>query len=93
MQYLRWVAKLVVFLLFLGFGLKNTETVTVRYVLGMEWSAPLSLVMLLCFVAGAALGVIAALSLVYRQRKELASLRSTVQPPTPSRGQPDVPLV
>jgi len=71
MQYLRWVAKLVVFLLFLGFGLKNTETVTVRYVLGMEWSAPLSLVMLLCFVAGAALGVIAALSLVYRQRKEL----------------------
>lgn len=88
MRYLRWVAKLVVFLLFLGFGLKNTEPVTVRYVLGLEWSAPLSLVMLVFFVAGAALGVIAALSLLYRQRKELASLRSAAQPP--SRGQPDV---
>ena len=94
MRYLRWIAYPVLFLFLLGFALKNTEPVTVRYVLGLQWSAPLSLLMLLFFVAGAVLGVIAALSLVYRQRRELASLRDRVAAPNrfdPGERQPDVP--
>jgi len=96
MRYLRWILKLVLFLLLLGFALKNTEPVTVRYVLGLQWSAPLSLVMLLFFVTGAVLGVIAALTLAYRQRRELASLRDAAAGPDrarPTARQPDIPVV
>ena len=94
MRYLRWIVNPVLFLLLLGFALKNTEPVTVRYVLGLQWSAPLSLLMLLFFVAGAVLGVIAALTLVYRQRRALASLPDVVAAPNRSdagQRQPDVP--
>jgi uncharacterized integral membrane protein len=75
MRYLSWFAKLVLFLLLLGFALKNTEPVAVRYFLGQEWHAPLSLVLLLFFGAGAALGAAAVFGALYRTRRDLAALR------------------
>jgi uncharacterized integral membrane protein len=75
MRYLSWIAKLLLFLLLLGFALKNTEPVALRYFLGQEWHAPLSLVLLLFFGAGAALGVAAALSVAWRLRRELDAQR------------------
>jgi lipopolysaccharide assembly protein A len=75
MRALGWIARLLLFLLLLGFALKNTAPVEVRFFLGHHWQAPLSLVLLLFFVAGAVLGVGAALSLAYRQRRELQALR------------------
>jgi uncharacterized integral membrane protein len=72
---LGWVAKAVLFLLLVGFALKNSEMVTLRYFLGQEWSAPLSLVLLLFFGVGAVLGALAVLSVVNRQRREINVLR------------------
>lgn len=77
MRYLSWIAKFVLFLVLLGFALKNTEAVVVHYFLGLEWRAPLSLVLFLFFSAGAALGVAAALVMMYGRRRQLASLRKT----------------
>ena len=77
MRYLGWIAKFMLFLLLLGFALKNTDAVIVHYFLGLEWRAPLSLVLFLFFSAGAALGVAAALIMTYRRRRQLASLRKT----------------
>jgi uncharacterized integral membrane protein len=65
----RALVLVLLFLLFLGFALKNTEPVAVRYFLGYEWHAALSLVLLVFFGAGAVLGV------AYRQRRELVRLR------------------
>ena len=75
MRYLGWIAKFVLFLLLLGFALKNTDAVIVHYFLGLEWRAPLSLVLFLFFSAGAALGVAAALIMTYGRRRQLTSLR------------------
>jgi uncharacterized integral membrane protein len=75
MRYLSWIAKLLLFLLLLGFALKNTEPVALRYFLGQEWRAPLSLVLLLFFGAGAVLGVAAALGVAWRLRRELDAQR------------------
>ena len=75
MRYLSWIAKLALFLLLLGFALKNTEPVALRYFLGQEWRAPLSLVLLLFFCAGAALGVAAAFGVAWRLRRELEAQR------------------
>jgi putative membrane protein len=74
-RVLGWLAKAVLFLLLVGFALKNSEMVTLRYFLGQEWSAPLSLVLLLFFGLGAALGVIALLGMLNRQRRVISELR------------------
>lgn len=75
MRYLGWIAKAVLFILLLGFAVKNSDVVTLRYYLGYEWHAPLVLVILLFFVAGAAVGVSACMGFLFRQRRELIRLR------------------
>ena len=78
MRVVGWVAKAVLFLLLVGFALKNSEMVTLQYFLGRAWTAPLSLVLLLFFGAGAVLGILALLGLVNRQRREITRLRRVV---------------
>ena len=75
MRYLHWVLRILLFLVLLGFAIKNTDPVVVRYFLGWEWHAPLALVLLVFFVAGAVLGVMAAVVWLYDQRRELVQLR------------------
>lgn len=79
MRYLGWIAKTVLFILLLGFAVKNSDVVTLRYYLGYEWHAPLVLVILLFFVAGAAVGVSACMGFLFRQRRELIRLRKDSQ--------------
>ena len=75
MRYLWLIVKLALFVLVLTFAVRNTETVTVRYLLGWEWQSPLILVLLLAFCAGIALGLAAGLPRIIRQRREIAALR------------------
>lgn len=75
MRYLSWTLRILLFLLLFGFALKNTDPVTVRFYLGSQWEAPLVLVLLVFFGAGAAAGVFACLTYVYRQRREILRLR------------------
>ena len=79
MRYLTWFLKLALFLLVLTFAVKNTGPVTVRYYLGTEWDAPLILVLLVFFAAGAALGLMAGLAQQFRQRREIAALKREVR--------------
>ena len=46
MRILFLLLKTVVFLLLLGFAFKNSDSVVVRYFLGLEWHAPLVFVLL-----------------------------------------------
>ena len=64
-----------VFLLLLGFAVKNSDNVAVRYFLGMEWQAPLVFVLLVFFAAGIALGVTASLGIIVRQRRQILGLK------------------
>ncbi len=67
--------KTVVFLLLLGFAIKNSDSVVVRYFAGLEWQAPLAFVLLVFFGCGMVLGAMASLGTVARQRREILSLR------------------
>ncbi len=64
-----------VFLLLLGFAVKNTDSVAVRYFLGVEWHAPLVFVLLVFFAAGIALGVTASVVIIVRQRRQIVGLK------------------
>jgi uncharacterized integral membrane protein len=75
MRYLLWAVKVLAFVLVLSFALKNGDLVTVRYYLGAEWQAPLIFVLLVVFCAGAAVGVLACLGQLFRQRREISRLR------------------
>ena len=75
MRYVLWVVKLALFALALTFAVKNTDPVAVRYFLGQEWHAPLIFVLLVFFCMGAALGLLAALTQIMRQRREISLLK------------------
>ena len=75
MRYLALAVKLALFFVVITFAVKNTDPVTVNYFLGWEWKSPLIFVMLIAFGAGIALGLLAALPKLFRQRREIASLK------------------
>ena len=75
MRYLLWLLKFALFVLILSFAVKNTDTVWVRYYLGYEWQAPLVLVLLVFFCLGAAVGIVASLVHLFRQRREIVALK------------------
>jgi len=75
MRVLAWTLRIILFLALFLFALKNTDTVTLRLYFDQVWQAPLILVLLVFFAAGAALGVIATLATVFRQRRDIARLR------------------
>jgi putative membrane protein len=55
MRYLMWFLRIALFLVLLGFTVKNAETVTVHYYFGYQWQAPLILIILLFFDLGLAI--------------------------------------
>lgn len=75
MQYLTWFVRIVLFLLFLGFAVKNVDTVRLQYFFGYEWQAPLVMILLLFFTLGVAIGVLSCLGKIFRQRREIAAYR------------------
>ncbi len=77
-----------IFLLLLGFAVKNTDSVALRYFLGLEWHAPLVLMLLIFFTAGAALGISASLGMMGRQRREILGLKRELRGLTRPSGAP-----
>ena len=75
MRVLAWTLRIILFLALFLFALKNTDTVSLRLYFDQVWQAPLILVLLVFLVAGAAMGVLATLATVFRQRREIARLK------------------
>lgn len=69
------VVGLALFLAGLGFAVKNSELITLRFYLGQAWQMPLVVALFGAFVAGALMGVLASLSYVLRQRRIILGLR------------------
>ena len=77
MKFVSTLVGLVLFVLFFGFALKNSQEVDLHlfmhYVRG-----PLVLMLLGCFVAGAFLGVLALTPTVFRYRRENNKYKATI---------------
>jgi len=72
------VAKIVLFLLLLGFAALNSDSVTLRYFLGLEWQAPLSLVILAAFAVGLLSGLLGCSLRLWRNQRELHALHHQI---------------
>ena len=79
MRYLIWTLRALLFLLLLGFAVKNDQPVTLRYFLGYEWQTSLVVGLLCFFTVGVLVGLLAMLSMLYRQRRELSVARRELQ--------------
>ncbi|MDO8892695.1 MAG: LapA family protein [Sulfurimicrobium sp.] len=79
MRYLSLISGFILFLLALGFALKNSDSITLHYFLGYQWQAPLVLVLMLAFSLGTAAGIAATLGLIFKQRREIQKLRLEIK--------------
>lgn len=68
----------ILFLIFFGFALKNTQEVALRFFWEYEWRGPLVLLLLGFFAGGAALGVLAMTPMAFRHRRELTRKRKLI---------------
>jgi putative membrane protein len=78
MRYISWLFQMLVFIVLLGFALKNGQPVTLHYFFGYEWQSSLVIALLLFFTVGVALGILATLSIWFRQRREIARLKREI---------------
>lgn len=79
MKFVSTIVGIVLFVLFFGFALKNTQEVDLRFFLDYELRGPLVLMLLGFFVAGVAFGVMALAPTVFRQRREKWLNKITIQ--------------
>jgi len=97
MRLVTWSVRIALFILLLAFAARNTAPATLKFYFDLAWEAPLILLLLAFFAAGALFGLVAALGALLRQRREIGRLRresrarsaaqeSHVIPPPPAEG-------
>ena len=87
MRSLVWLLRITLFLLLLGFAVKNSDPVVVQYYFGQEWRAPLVFVLFVSLCAGAVLGIIASLGQLFRLRREVLDLKRELRSVATNRAQ------
>jgi lipopolysaccharide assembly protein A len=75
MQAFVWILRFVIVLVLVWFAVKNAQMVTVHGLPEQSWQAPLVFVLLLAFVGGMVIGLLAWIPTLVRQRRELTRLR------------------
>jgi len=88
MRIVTWTLRLALFLLLAAFAAKNIEPVALRFYFDVALQAPLIVLLLAFFAAGALFGVLALLGTLLRQRREISLLRREGAAPA---GLPPVP--
>jgi len=79
MQALVWILRLFIVAILIWFALKNSQQVEVYGLPGQVWQAPLVFVLLVVFIAGVVIGLLAWIPTVVRQRRELGRLRRAAE--------------
>ena len=78
MKLFIWLLRAVLFIVLLGFAVKNSSMVTLHFFFDAAWPLPLVAVMLIFFATGAAAGLSAALGTFLRQRREILRLKKEI---------------
>jgi putative membrane protein len=78
MRILFRIVAAILFVIFFGFALKNTQEEALQFFFGYEIRGPLVLLLLGFFTAGAALGVLAMTPTVLRYRRDLSKQKKMV---------------
>ena len=91
LRTLSWLFRGLLFVLLFLFALKNTDVVTLKFYFGQGWQAPLVLVLVAFFASGAVICILACLSTLLRQRREILALKRGRRDAGPDEPPPAVP--
>ena len=75
MQTVVWILRFVIVVVLVWFAVKNAQVVTIHGLPGQAWQAPLVFILLIVFVAGMVIGLLAWVPTVVRQRREIGRLK------------------
>jgi uncharacterized integral membrane protein len=81
MRFLSWLFRAAVFFVLFAFALNNQHEAQLKWFFGFEFRAPMVLMVLVVFAAGAVFGVLAMTPNWWRQRRRLPANASAVVPP------------
>lgn len=79
MQPVIWIVRFLVVVILVWFAVKNAHEIELHGFLDQEWKAPLVFVLLVAFVTGVVIGLLAWIPTVVGQRREIARLRKAAQ--------------
>jgi len=79
MQAVVWIVRFLIVVVLVWFAVKNAQVVTLHGLPEQQLQAPLVFVLLVTFVAGVVIGLLAWVPTVIRQRRELARLRRAAE--------------
>ena len=87
MLYLNWLLRVAMFIILLGFVVKNDQPVVLRYFFDYEWPVSLGVALLLFFAAGAILGMLSMLNKIFWQQREISRLKIELNQKNKSAGE------
>jgi putative membrane protein len=85
MRPIVWLLRAFIFFTLFAFALNNQQVTTVRWFFGVDWHAPMVIVVLVAFAAGCAVGVTAMLPSWWRHWRRS---RRAAPPPAPPPAAP-----
>jgi uncharacterized integral membrane protein len=89
MRILVWIFRALIFFTLFAFALNNQQAASVRWFFGVEWHAPMVIVVLVVFAAGCALGVLAMVPAWWQHRREALRLSPAAAPAPPAAPRAD----
>jgi len=84
MRFIVWLLRAFIFFALFAFALNNLQTAVVRWFFGVEWRAPMVIVVLAAFAGGCAIGVLAMVPSWWRHRREAQRLAPVGPAPAPA---------
>ena|SRR6187402_2257998 len=79
MQAIVWIVRFAIVVVLVWFAVKNAQVVTLHGLPDQTLQAPLVFVLLVVFVAGVVIGLLAWVPTVIRQRRDLGRLRRAAE--------------
>jgi uncharacterized integral membrane protein len=70
MRFVVWLLRAFIFFALFAFALNNTQPVVVHWFFGIDWAAPLVIVVLVSFGLGCAIGVLAMVPTWWRAKRD-----------------------
>lgn len=89
MRYLLRLVELALLVLLVAVTVQNSQSVEFRLFFGQAWNAPLIVFLLVFFVAGVAIGLMATFGYYLRMRRELSRLKKEMRQRHQSRVESD----
>ena len=87
MRVIVWLLRAFIFFTLFAFALNNQQTASVHWFFGVQWHAPMVIVVLVAFAAGSALGVLAMVPSWWRHRRQAlrqAGMTGSAPQPAPA---------